>query len=359
MTLRPWTGLTLADHNFHRDNHYVPCVYLKSWALSPKQVWTYPTLVAHEKVPLWRKRSVRGVAYYAHLYTRIVAGQESDEIEKWLDQEYEAPAEEAIQKATSDARLTPCDWRNLVRFLAAQDVRTPARLVENLQRWHTTMPELLENTLQETLQKLELARTGLTELPQAQTPFTEYFPVRVSTEIEPDQEFGKLKAEIIASRGAWLFSIRHLLSKTANVLHQHKWTILSPPKDMSWFTSDDPVIRLNYSSLDQYDFRGGWGSTGTEIFLPLGPRHLLYTQVGKRTPRRGTQFSREQAELIRRLIAEHSHRMIIAEEPDTDVPKLRPRTVSAACVQDEHMQWTMWHKDQTAAERALMGWPEE
>jgi hypothetical protein len=71
------------------------------------------------------------VAYYSHLYTRIAAGEESDEVEKWLDREFEGPAEESLHKATSEARLTPDDWRRLVCFLAAQDVRTPARFAEH------------------------------------------------------------------------------------------------------------------------------------------------------------------------------------------------------------------------------------
>ena len=68
-----------------------------------------------------------------------------------------------------------------------------------------------------------------------------------------------LKGEIIAGRGLWLFSIRHSLRQTAKVLRQHKWTILRPPEGLSWFISDDPVIRLNYYERGKYDFRGGRG----------------------------------------------------------------------------------------------------
>jgi hypothetical protein len=348
----------LKKPDFHRDNHYVPRLYLKYWESSPKQVWTYPIIVDHEKVPFWRERPTSGIAYHAHLYTRLVAGEESDEIERWLDQEYETPAEEAIKKATSDAQLTSADWTNLIRFLAAQDVRTPSRLLENLQRWQETLPSLMEDVLQETVQKLKIAKSEGRKLSATPTPFAEYFPLRVTTHFEDGQEIGELKAETISGRGAWLFSIRHLLTKTAKVLHQHRWTILSPPKDMTWFTSDDPVIRLNYNSTDNYDLRGGWASPGTEIMLPLGPRHLLYTQVGQRPPQKGSEFSRAQAELIRRFIAEHAHRTIFSAKQDMDVPRLRPRTVNPEYVKDERLQWEKWHEDQTAAEQSLLGWCE-
>lgn len=349
-------GAPVTETSFYRDNHYVSRAYLKRWASSHERIWTYRILVAHPQVPLWKESSLRGVAYHSYLYTRIVAGHETDEIEKWLEREFETPAEEALQKATSDARLKPDDWRRLVRFLAAQDVRTPARLMEILQRWHTTLPDLMENTLQKAVRRIELAKESGEELPQPASPDGDYLPFRVTTQIEPGQEVGYVKGEIVVGRGLWLFGIRRLLTQTLNVLHQHRWTILSPPEDLLWFTSDDPVIRLNYYGPDRYDFGGGWKYTGTEILLPLSPRHLLYTKVGERPPRRGEILPQAQAEMIRRFIAEHAHRMIFAVEPDAEVPKLHPRTVDADILRDETEQWKKWHEEQTAAERELMGW---
>jgi hypothetical protein len=114
---------------------------LKRWSTPQNKIWTYRTLVSHAQVGLWRERSTKGVAFQEHLYTQIVDGRESADIEEWLDKEFEAPAEEALDKATSDERLTPDDWRILVGFLAAQDVRTPTRLSEALQRWESELPE--------------------------------------------------------------------------------------------------------------------------------------------------------------------------------------------------------------------------
>jgi hypothetical protein len=113
----------------HRDNHYVPRSYLKRWTHDGSRLWLYRVLVPHARVPLWRETSTRGITYHEHLYTRVAASGESDEIERWLDAEFDAPAEEAIAKAVANKRLSPHDWRLLARFFAAQDVRTPARLV--------------------------------------------------------------------------------------------------------------------------------------------------------------------------------------------------------------------------------------
>lgn len=348
--------MTQAD--FHRDNHYVPCEYLKAWESSPGRVRVYRVLVSHTKVPLWNEKSIRGIAYHAHLYTRLAVGGATDEIEQWFDCEYEGPAAEILRKVASNSRLEPSDWRILIRFLAAQDVRTPARLVEFLKRWYKSFPDFFKNTLQKSVQKLESMKARGEEIRTAQFPLAEYFPLRVTTEIQPGQEFGTIKAETVVGRALWLFSIKHLLTKTAEILQQHKWTIMTPPKGVEWFTSDDPVVRLNFHNTNKYDFGGGWGSKGTEIFMPISPNHLLYTQVGARPPRRGTQFSPEQAEIIRRCIAEHAHRFIFASKPDANMASLRPRTVNADLVKDENAKWSKWHEEQTEAERNLTGWSE-
>lgn len=336
------------------DNHYVPCEYLKRWASSDKRIYMYRLLVSHPQVPLWKKSSPRGVAKLSHLYTRIVAGRETDDIEKWLNREFESPAEEALHKVTSDGRLTPDDWKRLIRFLAAQDVRTPARLSEDLQRWDKTLPHFIESTLQEGVRELELARKSGHTLPQLDPhPYADHLPLRVTTEILPDQEFGTLTGEILLGRSLWLFGLRQALTQTVKVLLRHRWTILQAPEGMEWFTSDNPVIRLNYHAPDKYDFKGGWGSPGSELLLPLSPRHLLYTQIGKRPPERGKIVLHSQAKMIRRFIAEHAHRMIFASHHDVEVPRLRPRTEDENLFRNEKEQWKKWHEEQVAAEQEL------
>lgn len=343
----------MTQTGFHRDNHYVPCEYLKAWESHPGRLWLYRVFVSHENVPQWSEKSIRGVAYHAHLYTRLAVGGATDEIEQWFDREYETPAAEVLQKVISDSRLQPSDWRILIRFLAAQDVRTPARLVEFLQRWYKSFPDFFQSTLEKSVEKLESMKDRGEEIRIAPFPQTDNFPIRVTTEIQPGQEFGTIKVESVVGRALWLCSIKHLLNKTAEVLQQHRWTIMTPPKEVEWYTSDDPVVRLNYYSRSKYDFGGGWGSKGTEIFMPISPNHLLYTQVGSRPPRRGTQFNSEQAEIIQRCISEHAHRFIFASKPDANMVSLRPRTVNSGLLKDEDTQWSKWHEEQTEAERKL------
>jgi Protein of unknown function (DUF4238) len=140
------TGMLLRE-----DNHYVSRGYLKRWASSSGRIWTYRILVSHPQVPLWEERFPKGVAYQPHLYTRVVAGQVTDEIERWLDSEFETPAEEALQKATSGAQLMPDDWKRLVHFLAAQQVRTPQWFAEQIRRWDVDLPGVSEEALRDSV----------------------------------------------------------------------------------------------------------------------------------------------------------------------------------------------------------------
>ena len=63
---------------------------------------------------------------------------------------------------------------------------------------------------------------------------------------------------MIVGRDLWLFGSVRLLTQTAKVLLEQKWSILRPPEGLEWFTSDDPVVRLNYYAENRYDFKGGW-----------------------------------------------------------------------------------------------------
>lgn len=102
-------------------NHYVPKLYLKQWAASGL-IPTYRLLVPSESCPFWKRQSLKGIAYHRHLYTYIKEDTATDEFERWLDSEFEAPAEEVIDRVVREASLTPEHWNRLIRFAIAQDL---------------------------------------------------------------------------------------------------------------------------------------------------------------------------------------------------------------------------------------------
>ena len=343
----------MSQSRLKRDNHYVPHSYLKRWFDNDGKVWSYRVLVPHPNVHLWKSHSAKGIAYHKDLYTRVIASGESDDIERWFDEQFESPAGMSIQKAVSDEKLTAGDWKILIRFLAAQDVRTPARLIERLKHFQEIMPALVDKTLATAVPKLEAAKRMGVSLPKADSRYVELFPGRVTVKPLPEQDGGQLRFETIVGRSLWLFSLKHLLTETINVLLQHKWTILRSPPGMEWLTSDDPVIRLNFHDAKRYDFGGGWGSKGTEIVMPLSPTHLMYTQIGQKPPPRGHVVSLEMATAMKRFIVEHAHRFVFSRSEHPEVAAWRPRTVDRVAFVAESEQWRRWHAEQSNAERAL------
>jgi len=341
------------------DNHYVPRLYLKHFSSGDGYLYRYRILVPKETVPEWKRFHISGVGYQVHLYTRVLENNEdTDDIERWLNQDFEAPAEGALSRVVNDKRLSKDDYHVLSRFLAAQIVRTPAFLIENLPHWQRLSKKLLDDTMEEIRETQTTAKETGKSPDLVPLPNSAYLPLRVTKEPSEDGKSMIVKAETVVGRGTWIFSMRHLLTNTLRRLAEHRWTIISAEDDLPWFTTDDPVVRLNFRSTSNYDFNGGWASPGTEIMLPLSPKHLLYTQVGQKPPARGTTFSQGQASILRKLIAEHAHRYIFSPKVDSDMRKLRPREVNLAAVRNENEQWEKWHREQRAAELALMDSPE-
>ena len=335
--------------NIHSDNHYVPQSYLKRWSSDGLKIWSYRVLVSHQKIPLWKLHSIRGVAYHTHLYTRISARSETDEFECWLEKEFETPAQEALDKAISNCHLKVNDWERLIRFAAAQSVRTPANLSTTMEKWRKEMPELINSTLQKAAKDLEDANRTSKPPKQKNINNTTMFPLRISREPLTDTDKSLLKVETLVGRSMWLFGVKHILSNTIKVLLRHKWSILHAPPGVEWATSDDPVICLNYYGKESYDFGGGWGYKGSEIILPLSPQHILYTKVGDKKPFR-KEVTYELSALLERMIVEHAHRWIFAKEPIQEIEALRPRKINLIAFKNEMEVWKNWHDEQSSAE---------
>lgn len=334
----------------HKDNHYVPQLYLKQWSINGK-IPTYRLLVPHEKIPLWKDHSLRGIAFHQHLYTYVVGQEETDELERWLDQEFEAPAEEAFRRAVNNERMSPENWKNLIRFAVAQDVRTPANLKKFLFRQVESLQELMDEVVENSVKKLEHAAVSGVKLPICQAGFSNKLPFKVSVNRTADDR-SEVQTKIILGRKLWLWSVRHLLTETIEKVSYNRWTILHAPSGVLWPTTDNPVIKLNFYNTDKYNFDGGWGVPKCDIFFPLSPRHLLHCSVGRRSWPRGTILDQPTAVFIRKIIIEHADRYIF-DKGKSDVHLIRPRIVNSNIYKKEQAAWKSWHQEQSEAERSL------
>jgi len=335
-----------------RDHHYVSQAYLRNWSDDGDHIYAYRTLVSHENVRKWNLRSIRGIAYHRDLYTTVdAAGDEYDDFERWLAAKFEQPAVETIERVISGRRLSPEDWHQLALFFAAQDVRTPASFLECMDRWADDLPELLKKTLSEAVRRIkEISLKGdQPATPPEASPLD--YPVNVAVEIQSssDEDVALIHAQVTAGRRLWIQSMRHLLSGTANKLRRHRWSIAKPAGNLEWITSDHPALKLNYHSKGKYDFKGGWGSPGTELILPISPNHLLYTQVDRKAQPRFT-FSEEKTREMQKLLAGRAHRWILARKAMKHIAQFRPRIIDASVFEAEQEAWRSWHEDQRVAE---------
>jgi hypothetical protein len=329
-----------------RKNHYVPKMYLKTWSNQQKKIWTYRILVSHKKVPIWQQIAISKIPIYHNFYTKNINSIESDEIEKWFASEFESPAEKAISKAVNDQHLSELDWSKLIDFVAAQDVRTPVRCIE--------LMKTLDDSLDNIKKTSNDTQKNLIEQSDNSLKHQELIPIRINKiDTENQDDHVLIHYEALIGRSAWLFAIQRLLLHTKSALHQQKWTILKSPKNFNFLTSDNPVTRLNYYGKNQkceYDFNGGWGSKGTEIFIPLSPQHLMYTQIGYIPPLHGTIISIDTAIYFQKFIIENANRFVFSNKVNNKIQLIRPRIVNSDLYKKEEQKWNNWYDENTLAE---------
>lgn len=334
------------------DNHFVPQLYLKQWSTDGSRIWAYRTLVSHQKVKKWTLRSIRGVAFHQDLYTEISDGQEVDDFERWMESEFETPAQEAIKKVVLEKVLEQSDWSKLAWFLAAQDVRTPISYLESMERWNNTLPSLLQETLEDSVKRLEDLKNQNKTFEKTETINSLFSKsMKVNVVRNPDKKGGYIEAKVTLGRTLWIESQRFLLQKTAKALLNHKWGIAKPANGFEWFTSDHPVVRLNYYKKGLYDLKGGWGKTKGNLLMPLSPKHLLFTQIGEDVPDYFV-FTKEKTIEIQKFIAERAFRWIFSKSPLRIIQKHRPCIVDEKLYKSEEENLKRWHKEQIQAEKS-------
>jgi hypothetical protein len=342
-------GTAQVSHN----NHFVPKWYLKRWADSGGLIWSYSLLVPHADVDVWSQRHVTAVAYRRDLYTSNRDGEDGDDFERWITAEFEEPAQGAVAKAVSGRKLTQDDFRRLVFFAACQDLRTPQNYAESMGRWREEYPELLAGILKEAVGKIEAAhRAGgtLPPGPPADSGLSDAFKINVHPNAYPETGQGAIDVSMLVGRDLWLKEQRYVLQGIAKRFVDHSWCIAEAAKGIEWFTSDHPVVKLNWHGDGTWDVKGGWGSQRGNICVPLSRRHLLFTEIGAEMPPR-MRFNRSQTKAIRQAVAARAWRSIFALQQVPDVEHLHPRIVDPDACKSEREQWERFHGGQSEAER--------
>jgi hypothetical protein len=184
---------------------------------------------------------------------------------------------------------------------------------------------------------------------------TEAFPLRTTVSDSDQPGNAALKVQLSAGRKLWIWELQHSLRPDGPIqlLEGHRWSILNAPDGCSWFTSDNPAIQMGLGIDGKRNLGGGWNASGTVLMLPISPVHLLYTEIGARSPEKYSVVSESKFQEMTRIIAVAASRSIFASTCDPEVPKLRPRHVDAEAFRNEKQQWRDWHDHHSDAERFI------
>lgn len=343
---------TLAGLDFRHNNHYVPQMLLRQFSRPEEagSIWEYRLLVPVSSYPDWEPRAPSSIAKTRDLYTIAEGADESDAMERWLDEEFEHPASSAVAATVGGQRLDKRLWRLLIRLYAAQFVRVPAFFVRNRNRWAAEQEAFWYGRRDEMLKTLPKCRDADTDVHVIEGE--DSFPVRCI--IRKHEGLRRsLEIQHITGRKQWMWNIKTMLrpSGTLGLLESYKWSILTAPPDSSWFLTDNPavsVIRRNdgFASLD-----AGWGTKGSRLMLPLSPKHLLFHCVGFPLEERYMDAPPHVASQIRCDLADAAYRSYYSDRQDAALTGYRPRDVDLDRFRFEQDAWKAFGQEHSCAER--------
>lgn len=300
-------------NNISRNNHFVAQMYLEAWKNSNNKVWTYDLLVPNENCNLWSEKSTKSIASLQNFYINLKEKEEVDEIEKYLNEEFETSASIPLKKAAKGESLSISDWRAIINYIGCQIVRTPAFVSKMLKKTKEDMGSTFQQTITELAE--ELNNISVDKL-KSYSNNKEYdndnkmFPLKIIDTGIGNNGKTLIKIETIIGKSYYLYMMKYLLKETIKILHKHEWKILDLDDRVNIPTSDDPVICLNYYADDTYDFGGGWNNIGSEI-----------------------------------IFVEHAHRRIFSMDKERWVTKVRKRYVNLDEFQREKEMLENWHKN--------------
>jgi len=312
--------------NLTRDNHYVQQALTRRWSDDGNNVYAYRTLVSHPSVNEWQVKSIKGLGEQRDLYTVFQGGRESDEFEHWIQKQFEDAGIAATEKVISGTRLTPADWHAALRYVAAQDLRTPLTFIEAVQRWGQELaPAHLTKFLKEAVEEILVLRVE-GALP-APSPLSDAYAGSIKVKIDRPKDpvvgLAAVQLSVKIGRRLWIQNMRQLLIDNAAVICEQRWSIVEPYGDEEWPLTDQPVVRLNYYKPGNYDFGGGWGNKNSEIIMPISPRHLLYVKLGSKLPNRFAA-SLDITRHLQRFLVERAYRHVFASNLLPWVKEVRP-----------------------------------
>lgn len=197
-------------NNISRDNHFVAQMYLEAWKNSNNKVWTYDLLVPNENCDLWSEKSTKLIASLQNFYINLKEKEEVDEMEKYLNEEFETPASILLKKAIRGGILSISDWRAIINYIGCQIVRTSAFVSKMLKTAKEDMESIFQQTVTELAEELNNISVGKFKSYSSNKEYdndNKMFPLKiVDTGIENNGK-ALIKIETIIGKSYYLYII--------------------------------------------------------------------------------------------------------------------------------------------------------
>lgn len=246
-------------------------------------------------------------------------------LENLFNEKYENPSAPIFQKIKKDEELENDDFCILSDYLFAQYFRTPA-MFEDLA---LVFPEVFKETVKETIKRLRI--NGKIDFPDSKEIYhADKHYIWNSISVIRDKNGSS--AIGVFTRALYIECLNAMLSndKVSESLKQYNWILLKAPDDIIYPTSDKPVSICAVDSKQHFsdDIPSSLTTNKSIIFMPLDPKHLMFTQVGwdKVTAKNFTPSKNFHKALVEYII--HSSRLYIySKEVLDNIEDIRPRQV--------------------------------
>ena len=271
-------------------------------------------------------------------------------MERWLDEEFENPARDALVAAVTGQHLNRKQWRQLVRLYASQFLRTPAYFARHKDHWAKVMESDFFRARDRLVSQLPKCRDIDSDL--VIIDGNDGFPLRYSIR-RGDGLRRILRMEHVTGRKYWMWVVQSALAPNgvAAELEHYKWSILSAPAGFNWFLTDNPAVCIRRHQDGTQSLDGGWRVTNSKLMMPLSPKHLLYCRVGHEDDEQYSTVCQLVAAHLRSDIADAALRSCYSQTRDTALAAYRPRTIDRLRFQEEARQWAAFGQEHTRAEQ--------
>lgn len=222
-------------------NHYIPQYYLAAFSSpdNPRQVWQHDLALGKSLCA-----NVKALAAIRELY--------SDNIEKWLNDELEKPANPLLDKIRKRHKLTDDEKPIFVRYLWSLMHRVPSGLAQYDERAAQILPDVIAATREILCKRHEI---GTTDDPQFANEIAQLEAARIKYEAEIPEEIRKQTLGMYQA------------PKTQNALLKQRWLYLEAPRGRGFITSDNPVC---------FNTAIGLGDPQSELAFPISSSICLY-----------------------------------------------------------------------------------